>query len=50
MGLGFSPLPYRLQLNRRAPSTVQPESNTIVVVSFSLIDTVNPKLENSSRQ
>jgi hypothetical protein len=35
MGLGFSPLPYRLQLNRRAPSTVQPESNTILVVSFS---------------
>jgi hypothetical protein len=50
MGLGFSPLPYRLQLNRRAPSTVQPESNTIVVVSFSLIDTVNRKLENSSRR
>jgi hypothetical protein len=41
MGLGFSPLPYRLQLNRRAPSTVQPESNTIVVASFSLIQTVN---------
>jgi len=50
MGLGFSPLPYRLQLNRRAPSTVQPESNTIVVGSFSLIDTVNRKLENSSRR
>ena len=50
MGLGFSPLPYRLQLNRRAPSTVQPEINTILVVSFSLIDTWNPKLENSSRR
>lgn len=49
MGLGFSHLPDRLQLNRRTPSTVQPESNTtIVVVSFSLIDTVNRKLENSS--
>jgi hypothetical protein len=50
MGLGFSPLPYRLQLNGRAPSTVQPESKTIVVVSSSLIDTVNRKLENSSRR
>jgi hypothetical protein len=29
---------------------VQPESNTIVVVSFSLIETVNRKLENSSRR
>lgn len=50
MGLGFSPLPYRLQLNRRTQSTVQPESDTFVVVSFSLIDTVNRKLEDSSRR
>ena len=42
MCLGFSPLPYRLQLNRRALSAVKPESNTIVVV--------NCQLENSSRR
>jgi hypothetical protein len=34
MGLGFSPLPYRLQLNRRDLSTVQPESTTVALVSF----------------
>jgi hypothetical protein len=50
MGLGFSPLPYRLQLNRRAPSTVQPESNTIVVVSISFNRNGEPLLGNSSRR
>lgn len=34
IGLGFSPLPYRLQLNRRDLSTVQPESTTVALVSF----------------
>ena len=41
MGLGFSPLPCRFQFNNRATSDVQPESDTIVVASFSLIETVN---------
>jgi len=50
MGLGFSPLPYRLQLNRRAPSTVQPESNTIVVASFFIYTDREPLVENSSRR
>jgi len=40
MGLGFSPLPYRLQLNSRTPSTVQPESN----------GDREPLVENSSRR
>jgi len=50
MGLGFSPLPYRLQPNSRAPSAVQPESNTIVAASFSLIQTVTASWKQQRRQ
>ena len=50
MGLGFSPLPYRLQLNRRAPfhSTAGKQHNRSSVI---FINTDRePLVENSSRR
>ena len=50
MGLGFSPLPGRLQLNSRAPSTVQPERHNRSSVIFINADRESLVEDSSRRQ